>query len=184
MKYFFFAFVAFATIYSASALGDFGASKFDFTLALDPVPSDFGTTDSGRIQLGNALEKQINKIVEDIVNYLAANIVEFIPATSELDLDTVESGLKALGKVSTVVAILKAIFKLFKFDGSEIIDLIPIVVANVKVSIPNLWDNLASELAPGATHAPFGVVLTNVGVYLLSILVQFFIKFLNDLSNP
>lgn len=170
MKYFLVAYVAFATIYFASA-------------ALDPVPEEeFGDTIDGRIALGNALKVQIKDLVIDVVNYLAEGIIELIPAVQEVEVAIVISGIKALGDEATIVAILSAIFKLFKADGKKIIAVIPKVVANTKIVISNLLDYLASKLPPNAKKAAFGVILSNVGLYLLLVLVEVFKNLLNSLS--
>lgn len=175
MKLFLAAFVAFATVYFVS-----GA-------ALDPVPSEFGATQGGRIQLGNALKEVVATLVAAVISFLAVNILKVISALKVLSLPDLLAALTGLGTDVSIKNLLTGILKFAGAKAAEIPPLLaplPTIVASAKVKISKLIDFLKAPLVANLKIIYFGGALTLTGAYLLGFLTDFFVTFLNKLSNP
>lgn len=136
----------------------------------------------GKILLGNELKAPVANLVQEVVQFLAVQILQLIPPTAPVPLATLLAALTALGAKGSISAILTGVLALYKKDGSKLIAILPKIVANYLVVIADLAKFLTSQLPAGAKTAPFGAVLSILGLYLLNLLINYFVTFLNSLS--
>lgn len=188
MKYFFVVFIAFVAV--AGPIATFA----------DPSPSYGQAQSYGRAQsygqapaaaaatplkLGDLLKSPITSLVQQIVQLLATEILKLIPGTTAVPIQALLAVVADLPN-PTVANVLAAVLKLLGAPaavGAALLGILPKIVANTLINVPNLANVLTSQIPQTVATAPLATVLPLIGAYLVDLLVLTLVGLLNLLST-
>lgn len=134
-----------------------------------------------RVQLGSLLRDSISGVVSRILKYIFDFILRFVSASVSVPLGNLLSALQSLPKPN-VGSVLIAVLSLVNVNGESILTVLPKVVANTGINIPNLISVLASQIPAGSSNIPFGLLLSLLTPYLIQLLTTVLVNLLNSLS--
>lgn len=133
------------------------------------------------IELGFCLQDSIGQLVQEIIQYIAALLLQTVPAATQVPLIPVLYAIKSLKK-KTVGTILSALLDLLQVKCDLLEKVLPNVILELSINVNNLAAVLITRLPAGTTVVPFSAFLTLIGAYLQQILTVKFVNILNDIS--
>lgn len=155
----------------------FGVAVCTIDAVAPPPPANQITPAS--VELGYLLQDTISKLAQELVQYLNALILEFVPATAQVPLVPVLLLLKSL-KTHTIGTIIVAILNLLKINADTLLQILPDIVLNEPINVNDLAVILLSEIPEGTKTVPLSTFLSLAGAYVQNVLTVNCINLINS----
>lgn len=112
----------------------------------------------------------VQGILSNVVYYLVKLVTFIAPANAIVNVATLVTALKALGN-PTISTLLTAVLALVSLNGTPVLQVIPFGILGIQIDGANLLQFLIASIPPGTASAPFSLVASLLGNYMLQLLV-------------
>lgn len=120
-------------------------------------------------QINGALNYIVKGILSNVVYYIVKLLVLVVPPNATVEIAVLVPALTALGN-PTVSTLLTAVLLLVTTDGVPILQVFPAGILALQLNGADLLQFLVASIPPGTASAPFSLVASLLGEYLLQVL--------------